>query len=139
MISQAAQDYMFEQSLFQRIMKVNPTVVNLLSIQYRMHPDICQFPSEYFYDSKLENGPRMREACEASWHSDPMFPPYRFFDLLTSKEQMGHGGSLYNVDEAIFCAKMVKLLSLNHPKENLVSKIGGKKNCRSSLMVTNLP
>ena len=30
--------------------------VNMLSIQYRMHPSIRQFPSRYFYNNELQDG-----------------------------------------------------------------------------------
>jgi senataxin len=44
------------QSLFERLEKANHEVV-MLSIQYRMHPDIRLFPSNYFYQGKLIDAP----------------------------------------------------------------------------------
>lgn len=32
-----------------------PSPVFLLSMQYRMHPDICEFPSKYIYNNTLKN------------------------------------------------------------------------------------
>ena len=39
-------------SLFERLvrLKIKP---HMLQVQYRMHPDICTFPSRQFYKSKL--------------------------------------------------------------------------------------
>ncbi|ESO86615.1 hypothetical protein LOTGIDRAFT_166880 [Lottia gigantea] len=42
-----------EKSLFERYAKK----AIFLNIQYRMHPDICAFPSKQFYEGKLETGP----------------------------------------------------------------------------------
>lgn len=56
-LSKKAQDKGFSQSLFERIYQsfkyndVNP--IRMLYIQYRMHPDICLFPSKQFYRGKL--------------------------------------------------------------------------------------
>ena len=44
-----------ERSLFERLQRAG-CPVKLLSIQYRMHPTIRQFPSNYFYGSLLEDG-----------------------------------------------------------------------------------
>ncbi|ESO86616.1 hypothetical protein LOTGIDRAFT_235246 [Lottia gigantea] len=42
-----------EKSLFERYAEK----AIFLNIQYRMHPDICAFPSKQFYEGKLETGP----------------------------------------------------------------------------------
>ncbi|XP_022318580.2 3'-5' exoribonuclease HELZ2-like [Crassostrea virginica] len=41
-----------ETSLFERY----SDRANMLQIQYRMHPGICEFPSKQFYDGKLQTG-----------------------------------------------------------------------------------
>jgi len=48
----------YERSLFER-MQLSNFPVSMLSIQYRMHPDISYFPSKLFYDSKLKDDPQM--------------------------------------------------------------------------------
>ncbi|KAJ1888140.1 DEAD-box type RNA helicase, partial [Kickxella alabastrina] len=48
-LSQTAAQYMYNQSMFVRIQKNSPQSVSLLSIQYRMHPEISVFPSRLFY------------------------------------------------------------------------------------------
>lgn len=55
-LSLAAQKHGYDQSLFVRLQNAAPERVHLLSIQYRMHPQISQFPSRMFYDGKLLDG-----------------------------------------------------------------------------------
>ena len=42
-------------SLFERMIKLYPQLYTMLTIQYRMHPEIVKFPSEQFYENKIEN------------------------------------------------------------------------------------
>lgn len=44
-----------ERSLFERLQRAG-CPVKMLSVQYRMHPAIRQFPSDYFYGGRLEDG-----------------------------------------------------------------------------------
>lgn len=41
------------KSLYQSNPQLSPIL--LLSVQYRMHPDICEFPSKYIYNSALKD------------------------------------------------------------------------------------
>lgn len=58
---QKAKEFGYDQSLMARLCKnlhpSNPQLspIVLLSVQYRMHPDICEFPSKYIYNSALMN------------------------------------------------------------------------------------
>lgn len=51
-LSKDANDAGLGRSLFERLERADHEKV-MLGIQYRMHPDICLFPSNYFYDGKL--------------------------------------------------------------------------------------
>ncbi len=44
-----------ERSLFERLQRAG-CPVKMLSVQYRMHPTIREFPSNYFYNGRLEDG-----------------------------------------------------------------------------------
>ncbi|ANQ07798.1 Uncharacterized protein PCOAH_00022470 [Plasmodium coatneyi] len=50
----------YARSLFERLQKkhkMNKSKYNLLSIQYRMHPDISHFPNKYYYRNKITDAP----------------------------------------------------------------------------------
>ncbi|XP_041357987.1 LOW QUALITY PROTEIN: helicase with zinc finger domain 2-like [Gigantopelta aegis] len=49
-----------EQSLFERY-SLKESILTFLDTQYRMHPEICKFPSTQFYEGKLKTGRKFRE------------------------------------------------------------------------------
>ena len=51
----------YQRSLFERLM-CEGHVVHVLDTQYRMHPMIREFPSEYFYNGVLKDGPNVAHA-----------------------------------------------------------------------------
>lgn len=53
--SQRGKELQLERSLFERLQK-GGCPVKVLSVQYRMHPEIRMFPSNYFYGGRLEDG-----------------------------------------------------------------------------------
>ncbi len=51
----------YQRSLFERLM-CEGHVVHVLDTQYRMHPEIREFPSKYFYNGVLKDGPNVANA-----------------------------------------------------------------------------
>ncbi|KAF9902528.1 DEAD-box type RNA helicase [Linnemannia zychae] len=123
-ISQLAAEYDYNQSLFVRIQKLAPTSVRLLSIQYRMHPDISVFPSREFYNSLLRDGPNMDSKTKAEWHRNPVFSPYRFFDVYDGKEETGLSQSHLNVAEAKAAVALLEGLCNGNPTLNFFRRVG---------------
>ncbi|CEJ02391.1 hypothetical protein RMCBS344292_16398 [Rhizopus microsporus] len=121
-MSTMAAKYDYQQSLFMRLEKTVGEEVNLLSIQYRMHPEISSFPSKLFYQSRLQDGPQMDKMSSAVWHALPEFPPYCFFDVYDGQEKMGRGKSIFNAAEANAAVTLVDLLLTKLP--TFASKIG---------------
>ncbi|KAF9220939.1 hypothetical protein BS17DRAFT_786249 [Gyrodon lividus] len=99
-LSQEACKFHYNQSLFVRLQKHRPEAVHLLSIQYRMHPEISQLPSRLFYQGRLLDGPDMVSKTKQPWQSHPKFGPYRFFNVLDSREEGTVGHSMKNTREA---------------------------------------
>lgn len=99
-LSQHAASLKYEQSLFVRMFNQNPDRVHMLNVQFRMHPDIAEFPSREFYDSKLLTGNTNLERTTKDWHSSSVFTPYRFFDVKGSQERSEKTQSLFNRNEA---------------------------------------
>ncbi|KAG2359476.1 SEN1 N terminal-domain-containing protein [Suillus spraguei] len=99
-LSQEACKYRYNQSLFVRLQKHRPDAVHLLSIQYRMHPDISCLPSRIFYQSRLVDGPDMAVKTKQPWHLHPKFGTYRFFNVNRGQETSTAGRSLKNTTES---------------------------------------
>lgn len=121
-ISQMAVTFAYEQSLFQRLQKIDPSAVQLLSLQYRMHPDISAFPSSYFYGGKLANGPNVMIENTRPWHGtfNNLLGPFRFLDV-PGQEQLRtfssgkQGNSMMNELEAKITTSLIALISNSSP------------------------
>ncbi|RWA08171.1 hypothetical protein EKO27_g6937 [Xylaria grammica] len=84
-VQQLAGALEFDVSMFERLytQKANPDAADsgsgipklMLDTQYRMHPSICKFSSDQFYESKLltgiERGQRPLSPCMFPWPVDP--------------------------------------------------------------------
>lgn len=95
-------------------------------MQYRMHPDICKFPSETFYAGKLETGPNVLSLTTKPWHSNTYLKPFQFFDVVGTEEKQSKskGSSLSNYKEAEFAVLLVSYLCKWYPDYSFGGKIG---------------
>ncbi|RLV91828.1 Helicase SEN1 [Spathaspora sp. JA1] len=123
-LSQAAASYNYEQSLFVRMQNQYPNSVYLLDVQYRMHPEISQFPSREFYKSKLTDGEGMFDKNKRLWHDQNMLTPYRFFDILSKHERNEQSRSLFNLEESKVALELVEQLMMILPQDKFRGRIG---------------
>nr|XP_027224529.1 uncharacterized protein LOC113816670 [Penaeus vannamei] len=99
-ISQLAQNKNLKQSLFERffyryvIELQMDNVIHSLNVQYRMHPEIADWPCKHFYLNKLVTSPEI--VMERTYG----LRPYIVFDLKTSQEQKNQNNEFYNPAEA---------------------------------------
>lgn len=98
-LSGAASNFKYNQSLFVRMTK--STIPYLLNVQYRMHPSISKFPSREFYGGKLRDGPDMALVNRRPWHASPILGPYKFFDILTGRQEQNVKTMSYTNSEEI--------------------------------------
>lgn len=115
-ISMKAQEYGYDQSMMARFCKlleenveqnmIGRLPVLQLTIQYRMHPDICLFPSNYVYNKNLKTN-RLTETirCSSEWP----FQPYLVFDVGDGSEQRDND-SYINVQEIKLVMEIIKLI-----------------------------
>ncbi|XP_075416699.1 putative helicase senataxin isoform X1 [Tenrec ecaudatus] len=115
-ISMKAQEYGYDQSMMARFYKlleenvehnvIGRLPVLQLTIQYRMHPDICLFPSNYIYNKNLKTN-RVTETNRCS--SDWPFQPYLVFDVGDGSERRDND-SYVNFQEIKLVMELIKLI-----------------------------
>ncbi|XWS23864.1 hypothetical protein CRYUN_Cryun28dG0051900 [Craigia yunnanensis] len=120
-ISKAAGTLLYSRSLFERFQQAGcPTM--LLSVQYRMHPQIRDFPSRYFYQGRLTDSESVANLPDEVYYKEPLLKPYLFYDITHGRESHRGGSVSYqNVHEAVFCLRLYEhlqktLKSLGVPK-----------------------
>ncbi|KAK6115465.1 hypothetical protein DH2020_007734 [Rehmannia glutinosa] len=120
-ISKAAGTLLYSRSLFERFQQAGcPTM--LLSVQYRMHPHIRDFPSRYFYQGRLTDSESVSKLPDEIYYKDPLLRPYLFFDITYGRESHRGGSVSYqNTQEAQFCVRLYE-----HLQKTLKSRGVGK-------------
>ncbi|KAK4049281.1 hypothetical protein OIV83_004218 [Microbotryomycetes sp. JL201] len=122
-VSSAAKKAGYERSLFVRLMD-SGRGSHLLSIQYRMHPNISAFPSAAFYDSRLKDGPDMARITAQPWHDNSLFPPYAFYHVADGKEISGRHHSWSNPREAATALSLYERLLRDYPTIDFDYRLG---------------
>ncbi|XP_076932417.1 putative helicase MAGATAMA 3 [Bidens hawaiensis] len=109
-ISKAAGTLLYSRSLFERFQQAGcPTM--LLSVQYRMHPQIREFPSRYFYQGRLTDSESVNSLPDEVYYKDPMLKLYVFYDVTHGLESHRDGSVSYqNVHEAQFGLRLYQHL-----------------------------
>lgn len=123
MISGVAARGGYDRSLFVRVMQRGPQAVHLLSIQYRMHPNISAFPSAAFYQSRLSDGPEMDKKTLQPWHANALFPPYTFYHV-EGQEMTGRYHSYTNPVEAAMALAIYDRLRRDYASIDFDYRIG---------------
>ncbi|NXX41042.1 SETX helicase, partial [Tricholaema leucomelas] len=77
-----------------------------LTVQYRMHPDICLFPSNYVYGRTLKTDKATEEnRCSSDWP----FQPYLIFDVGDGREERDND-SFSNPQEVKLVMELIKVI-----------------------------
>lgn len=103
-------------TLMQHISRAKPECVTLLDIQYRMHRDIMEFPSRWFYHGRLHAAPEVADrqvhimdtpltwidtgSRNATTENDEQETVSSASDLNGNGERKNRTGSISNSDEA---------------------------------------
>lgn len=99
-----------DRSLFERL-HANGWPINMLRIQYRMHPEIVKFPSQTFYKSNLITCDLIKNRKPSAWHNHLAFPPYLLWNVRDGAMSRGSNGGISNNAEANFVVKLLSSFS----------------------------
>lgn len=115
--SKSAKELNYEQSLFQRLQLGGHPII-MLETQYRMHKEICAYPSKRFYGDKLVTADCVINSNShvQLYHSHPsgMFRPFVFHDCCKSSERF-EGTSISNLEEALYIVELYQELAHLYP------------------------
>ncbi|XP_052671463.1 probable helicase senataxin isoform X1 [Harpia harpyja] len=111
-----AQEYGYDQSLMARLHRhleeqvrknvLRSLPVVQLTVQYRMHPDICLFPSNYVYGRTLKTDKATEEnRCSSEWP----FQPYLIFDVGDGREER-ENDSFSNPQEVKLVVELIRTI-----------------------------
>ncbi|CAI5990433.1 unnamed protein product [Closterium sp. NIES-64] len=114
-LSKVAVEGHYNRSLFERL-QGNGWEVHMLSVQYRMHPEISRFPSHCFYEGRIEDGANVCRPSHSPQHLEPLFGPYMFMHVKGKEERdvgavEGGSRSIANSVEAVVVLALLKRLS----------------------------
>lgn len=114
----------FGRSLFQRL-QLNGFPVDMLKVQYRMHPDIAMFPSRQFYGNQLITSNCVRSRDQALWHQHICFPPFLVWNLEQGRMVRNVDGGTFNREEDSFILrKILRLFSQKFGQHPGIISIG---------------
>ena len=91
----------------------------LLEEQYRMHPGLAAFSSVRFYDRRLKSVPKPSERVApngVNWPSTMV--PLAFVEVKGEEMRAPDGNSIFNVQEAEECVRVVQKLLLSGDVKN---------------------
>lgn len=119
---------MWERSLFERLEQAGHQM-HSLTVQYRMHSDIRQFPSDYFYKGMLADADFITrgDLYKQPYHAHALFRPLLFLDLQSAAVRGGvvdasgdesATRSLGNAKEAVLVVNMIASLLTQFPLVN---------------------
>jgi senataxin len=90
---------LYRRSLFDR-MQASGVELFMLTQQYRMHAEICLFPSQYFYFANLVCDESVGRRAPLPRSQDQWLPPFVVFNISSSSTRAGSG--FMNKDEVSF-------------------------------------
>ena len=110
----------YSVSLFERLMNRGFPVIRLQE-QYRMHPAICKFPSQRYYNGSLLTASSVETRTPSPnfyKHSSGLFMPFVLHNVVG--EETRKGSSLVNAAEVKYVLALYKRFRESYPKaENL--------------------
>lgn len=82
----------------------------MLRTQYRMHPEIREFPSREFYAEALQDGDGMAAKTARPWHAHPALGPLTFVSVEGEEYHPEGTNSWANDDEAALILLIIRQL-----------------------------
>ncbi|GLJ40367.1 hypothetical protein SUGI_0830590 [Cryptomeria japonica] len=121
-LSSVAEKFGYGMSLFKRFQQAGYPV-KMLKTQYRMHPQIREFPSREFYSEALDDGQDVLHQTARAWHEYHCFGPFSFFDVEGEESQPSGSGSWVNIEEVEMVLILYRHLVTRYPELKVGSRL----------------
>ncbi|CAL4998719.1 unnamed protein product [Urochloa decumbens] len=109
----------YDVSIYERLQKLS-SEKHMLTHQYVMHPLICKFINDQFYNGKLQNGPNVQSVEYNKVFESQDFPVYSFMDIPSMELVHSENG---NINSAVIYGILKQMCSgLNNTSKRL--KVG---------------
>lgn len=126
-ISPLAEEKKFERSLMWRLLEDCQQPYAMLNEQYRMHPAICQWPSQRYYANRLKNAPSINinaHVLPTLKEAPPFLSPYAFIHVAGQEEKGGNDSySFMNRTEIMAVQNLLRHLQKQF-KINVAQQVG---------------
>ena len=109
-------DTNYDRSLFERLLinYKNTDLFTFLNLQYRMHPQICEFSNQKFYNSEIKNGIKSKDRIG-------ILDPVTFINVKGKEERIFT--SYQNELESEKVLEIYKLLKINNIEDKKIGII----------------
>src|SRR5690606_12526277 len=122
-ISARATELKFDRSMMYRLIEDCQQTYNMLTVQYRMHPQITHWPSNQYYKGKLTDSPVITQGRQVVGISTaPSFlAPYAFINVPGREENSRYSfKNRYEADSVMALLQFLK----NKLKLNIAAQVG---------------
>jgi hypothetical protein len=126
-LSDHAKQFAYDRSMMQRLEDVSGHIpIATLTIQYRMHPSICAWPSKQYYGGHLEASESVVQNTKLVEErvKHRILQPIAFFDILSQERYSNPGNSRYNEQEVENIIRILQCLATLSPSLVQYKRIG---------------
>jgi|GEM_PF-2858629 len=111
-------DTHYKWSLMWRLIEENRQPSLMLDIQYRMHPHICWWPSEKYYNNQLITAPDILPMTPLTTHGITS-RPYAIYQVAGQETIQNFSHSLSNEIEANYVVAIIALIRQQNPDKSI--------------------
>lgn len=114
------------QSLFTRLVRHSKSYglqCEMLDVQYRMHPSICDFPNRAFYGNKIQSQAGLKDKRFIDLTDIGLMSPLQFINVDQGQEELVFGTSYQNQPEAEIVVQIVLSLIKADIKDHQIGVI----------------
>jgi superfamily I DNA and/or RNA helicase len=112
-------DTHYKWSMMWRLIEENEQPSLMLDIQYRMHPQICWWPSEQYYENRLITAPDILPMMTPLTANGITSRPYAIYQVAGQEKNEEFSHSICNDKEANYVVSIIALIRRQNPDNSV--------------------